>query len=169
MSWLLWLRVVLVTVLLIPFVQLSTRLWAQKARPAGRQLRIRESLSLGGESRLHLLEVAGRVYLLSTGPQGAQVVDQLPPEVLTALEAGEGVRGEEMLWGGGLLEEMLGPKLAAGVRRGLEAAKRAVGALKSPGRARRSGTGEAEGQGNPAVAALERQLVRVKRLEMGAR
>ncbi|MGE5507366.1 MAG: flagellar biosynthetic protein FliO [Chitinophagales bacterium] len=169
MSWLLWLRVVLVTALLIPFVQLSTRLWALKARPAGRRLRLIESIGLGGEARLHLVEVAGRVYLVSSGPQGSQVIDHLPPEVLSAVEAGEGVRGQDDLWGADLLEQMLGPTLAAGVRRGLAAVRQALSTVTGRAAKLPSSLQGAAGESNPALVALEQQLARVRRLEMGTR
>ncbi|MGE5552329.1 MAG: flagellar biosynthetic protein FliO [Betaproteobacteria bacterium] len=97
MSWYLWLRVVAVTALLIPFVQFCTRFWAERAQIGGRHLKVLESCSLGSDGRLHLVEIAGKVYALSAGAKGIQIICEVEaPEALVDLRRGEGVRGERL-------------------------------------------------------------------------
>lgn len=47
--------------------------------PAGRQMRVQETLSLGSDGRLHLLSVEGRLLLLAGGPEGLRQLADLTP------------------------------------------------------------------------------------------
>ncbi|MDI6870363.1 MAG: flagellar biosynthetic protein FliO [Bacillota bacterium] len=140
MSWLVWLRVVAVTAVLIPFVQISTRFWAERAQSGGRHLRVLETCSLGSDGRLHLVEVAGKVYALACGAKGIQVIGEVAaPEVLSELSRGEGVRtevlplaGQVTGWlaaGRALLRRLGGGRGDADLRGGNEARRRTVEAL----------------------------------------
>lgn len=155
MSWLIWLRVVAVTVLLIPFVQLSTRFWAERSQLGGRHLRVLETCSLGPDGRLYLVEVGGKVYALASVAKGLQVIDEVTaPEVLSDLRRGEGVRAEVpslvaplanlVSQGAAVLRRTLGRDTAGGRRAQDEAGRRAVELLAAQlHRVRRMGMGDA--------------------------
>lgn len=152
MSWTIWLRVVAVTVVLVPFVQLATRFWAERTQAGGRHLRVLEACNLGPDGRLYLVEVGGKVYALASAAKGIQVIDEVQaPEVLTELRSGEGVRGQGPgLWGT--------PGWAAAA---VDALRRVLGA---PG-ARSQEPGEwVRAAGTRAVDVLQGHLARVRRV-----
>lgn len=76
----------------MPFVYLSTRFWAGRAAGGGRHLRVLESCALTNESRLQIVEIAGRIYVLAVGGKGVQVLEEVTaPETLAELKSVAGV------------------------------------------------------------------------------
>lgn len=150
MSWVMWLRVVAVTVVLIPFVQAATRFWAGRAQAGTRHLRVLEACSLGSEGRLYLVGVGDKVYALASGTKGIQVIDEVvTPEVLAELKKGEGVPPERSQASG----------LARWVSAGAVWAGRLLSGRKPGGFERLADDDE-----NEAVRALQQQLARVRRV-----
>lgn len=159
MSWTIWLRVAVVTLVLVPFVQAATRFWARRVQVGGRHLRVLEACALGNDGRVYLVEVAGRVYALAAGAKGFQVVGEVnAPEVLLACAPGEGVgggspavRGWAEGWlsrAAGLWRQWLGYWRRPGDQDGRE-----TGDLQCPSSGRAS-----------ALGVLEEQVARVRRL-----
>lgn len=151
MSWLVWLRVVAVTVVLIPFVQMSTRFWAERSQPngGGRHLRLLESLSLGSDGRIYLVEVAGRVYAFLSGAKGFEVIGEVEaPDLLTQAHRGEGVRGDGLA-----MPSYLTSALAA-----------ATSLWHRLAEGREAGSGALDEDGNRTVELLQAQLVRARQV-----
>jgi flagellar protein FliO/FliZ len=70
--------------LVVGLAFVALRLLGQRFLARGRNLRLREALSLGPNRLVALLEVAGKVYLLGVSPNRIEVLDEIDPSELLA-------------------------------------------------------------------------------------
>ena len=84
-----WLRVILITALIIPLVYISTRLFGRRYGGGlrGRNFEVVEVLSIDQQNKLVLAKIIDRFYVLSSSPQGLQIIFEVTdPEQINALE-----------------------------------------------------------------------------------
>ncbi|MBO8127211.1 MAG: flagellar biosynthetic protein FliO [Firmicutes bacterium] len=84
-----WLRVVLITALLIPLVYLSTRFLGKRYAGGmrGRNFEILEALPVDQYNKLLLARLVDRLFVLSASPHGLEVIYEITdPEQLKELK-----------------------------------------------------------------------------------